>query len=113
MYISSLYDPRGIHYYTLGVNPRAVAAFFLGILPNMPGLAAACGAKGVPRGAVYVYSLSWLVSTLVAGVVYWASWKIWPFPIDGAREQEFIEGQSPREGSMEPEKGLEKSSSRD
>ncbi|KAF6821092.1 NCS1 nucleoside transporter [Colletotrichum musicola] len=113
MSISSLYDPRGIHYYTLGVNARAAAAFFLAIVPNMPGLAAACGAKGVPRGAIYVYSLSWLVSTLVAGAVYWASWKIWPFPVDGAREQEFIEGQSPREGSIEPEKGLEKSSSRD
>ncbi|KAF6812068.1 NCS1 nucleoside transporter [Colletotrichum sojae] len=113
MSISSLYDSRGIHYYTLGVNPRAAAAFFLAIVPNMPGLAAACGAKGVPRGAIYVYSLSWLVSTLVAGAVYWASWKIWPFPVDGTREQEFIEGQSPREGSIGPEKGLEKASSRD
>ncbi|TQN64813.1 Uracil permease, partial [Colletotrichum shisoi] len=66
VHVSSLYDPRGIHYHTLGVNPRAVVAFILAIVPNMPGLAAACGAKGVPKGAVYWYSLSWLVSTLIA-----------------------------------------------
>lgn len=57
----------------------------------MPGLAAACGQSGVPKGATYLYSLSWLVSTLVAGFVYWAGWKIKPFPIDEKREL-YIEG---------------------
>lgn len=94
--ISSLYDPRGTHYYTMGVNPRAVIAFIFGIVPNMPGLAAACGAKGIPKGAIYLYSLSWLVSILVSGSTYWLCWKLWPFPIDQKHEQ-YIEGQEPED----------------
>lgn len=94
--IPSLYDPRGTHYYTMGVNPRAVIAFIFGIVPNMPGLAAACGAKGVPKGAIYLYSLSWLVSILVSGSTYWLCWKLWPFPIDQKHEP-YIEGQEPED----------------
>lgn len=94
--ISSLYDPRGIHYYTMGVNPRAVIAFIFGIVPNMPGLAAACGAKGIPKGATYLYSLSWLVSILVSGSTYWLCWKMWPFPID-QKHDACIEGQEPKD----------------
>lgn len=94
--ISSLYDPRGTHYYTMGVNPRAVIAFIFGIVPNMPGLAAACGAKGIPKGAIYLYSLSWLVSILVSGSTYWLCWKLWPFPIDQKHES-YIEGQEPQD----------------
>jgi len=41
-------------------------------------LAKATGQKGVPKGATYVYSLSWLVGTTVAFVVYLALGKIWP-----------------------------------
>ncbi|TEA18450.1 Uracil permease [Colletotrichum sidae] len=103
--VSSLFDPRGIHYYTLGVNPRAVVAFVLAIVPNMPGLAAACGAKGVPKGAVYLYSLSWLVSTLIAGFTYWACWRIWPFPIDETQGRLSIEEQTTGD---EEDVGLEK-----
>ncbi|KAK8195721.1 NCS1 nucleoside transporter [Phyllosticta capitalensis] len=84
--LSSLYDPHGIHRYLSGVNWRAIIAFICGIVPNMPGLAAACGASGVPKGATYLYSLSWLVSTLVAGFVYWMSFKLVPFPVDEKQE---------------------------
>lgn len=90
--VSALYDLRGVHYYTLGVNPRAVVAFIFGIVPNLPGLAAACGANGVPKGATYLYSLSWLVSILVAGFTYWVTWRIWPFPVDGEEDSRYIEG---------------------
>ncbi|KAJ4387922.1 hypothetical protein N0V93_008525 [Gnomoniopsis smithogilvyi] len=61
--VSALYNLRGSHYYTLGVNPRALIAFVFGIVPNLPGLAAACGASGVPKGATYLYSLSWLTAS--------------------------------------------------
>ncbi|KAI7774504.1 NCS1 nucleoside transporter [Diaporthe eres] len=94
--VSSLYDPKGTHYYTMGINPRAVIAFIFGIVPNMPGLAVACGAKGVPKGAVYLYSLSWLVSILVSGSTYWLCWKVWPFPVEQKNEA-YIEGQEPQE----------------
>lgn len=90
--ITALYDPRGSHYYTWGVNPRAIVAFIFGIVPNLPGLAAACGASGVPKGATYLYSLSWLVSILVAGFTYWMSWKLWPFPVDEREDSIYIDG---------------------
>lgn len=90
--VSALYEGRGTHRYTLGVNPRAVVAFFCGITPNLPGLAAACGANGVPKGATYLYSLSWTVSTLVAGLTYWVSWKAWPFSVDETEDTIYIEG---------------------
>ncbi|KAK1596669.1 NCS1 nucleoside transporter [Colletotrichum navitas] len=105
--VSSLYDPRGIHYYTFGVNPRAVIAFIFGIIPNMPGLAAACGARGIPKGALYLYSLSWLVSTVVAGFTYWLCWKIVPFPVDDRQEQLYVDGLPETEESIGSEKGVE------
>lgn len=80
----------------MGINPRAVIAFVFGIVPNMPGLAAACGAKGIPKGAIYLYSLSWLVSILVSGLTYWTCWKVWPFPID-QKQEVFIEGHEPQD----------------
>jgi nucleobase:cation symporter-1, NCS1 family len=105
--VSSLYDPKGIHYYTMGVNPRAALAFIFGIVPNMPGLAAACGAKGIPKGATYLYSLSWLVSILVSGSTYWLLWKMWPFPVD-QKADVYIEGQAPRGHSPFQENDQEK-----
>ncbi|KAF5486718.1 putative permease [Colletotrichum siamense] len=107
MRVSSLYDPRGTHFFTFGVNPRAIIAFIFAIVPNMPGLAAACGAKGVPKGATYLYSLSWLVSTLIAGFTYWACWKIRPFRVDEMVDELSIEGQSPKEEPVEPGKSIE------
>ncbi|KAI8225052.1 putative permease [Colletotrichum sp. SAR 10_96] len=107
MRVSSLYDPRGTHFFTFGVNPRAIIAFIFAIVPNMPGLAAACGAKGVPKGATYLYSLSWLVSTLIAGFTYWACWKIRPFKVDEKVDELSIEGQSPEEEPVEPGKSME------
>lgn len=57
----------------------------------MPGLAAVCGQTGVPKGARYLYSLSWLVGILVSSVVYWVLFKINPFPVD-EQEIEILEG---------------------
>lgn len=108
--VSSLYDPRGLHYYTLGLNSRAIAAFLIGIVPNLPGLAAACGAKGVPKGATYLYSLSWLVSILISAGTYWVFWKLFPFPVDQEQGSVFIEGEAPREDSLLEEKQENKSS---
>ncbi|OJJ36273.1 hypothetical protein ASPWEDRAFT_151547 [Aspergillus wentii DTO 134E9] len=86
--IQSLYNAHGTHSFTHGVNMRAIIAFILGIAPNLPGLAAACGQSGVPKGVQYLYSLSWLVSILVSGSVYWVLFRIWPFEV----EDDVIEG---------------------
>lgn len=86
----SLYE-QGTHTFTSGFNLRAFAAFLLGIVPNMPGLASVCGQDGVPKGATYLYSLSWLVGNLVSSVVYWTLFKIKPFPVDEDEPEVFEE----------------------
>lgn len=78
---------QGTYYFTAGFNLRAFMAFTSGIVPNMPGLAAVCGQAGIPKGATYLYSLSWLVSTVVSGSVYWVLFQIKPFKV----EQEEVE----------------------
>ncbi|KAK5136155.1 hypothetical protein LTR08_003992 [Meristemomyces frigidus] len=81
----------GPHYFTHGFNYRAFVAFFCAIAPNMPGLAQACNSTlKVPHGATYLYSLSWLVSTLIAGIVYWALHKLDPMVI--STDEEILEG---------------------
>lgn len=59
----------------------------------MPGLAKACNPNlSVPNGAVYLYSQSWTVSIVVAGVVYWVCHKLSPVEITSDRDDERIEG---------------------
>lgn len=80
-----------------------------GILPNMPGLAKSCNsALNVGAGATDLYSLSWCVSFVVSGVVYWGLGRVWPMAVEegGAKVVEVIEG---REGSGEVvDEGLSK-----
>ena len=76
--LSSLYRHPDIYSFFHGFNLRAFVAFILGIAPNLAGLAKAVGNKSVPKGATYVYSLSWLIGTIVAFVVYLVLGKIWP-----------------------------------
>ncbi|KAL5334018.1 permease for cytosine/purines, uracil, thiamine, allantoin-domain-containing protein [Aspergillus crustosus] len=80
--LRSLYDAKGTHYFTGGFNLRAIAAFVCGIAPNMPGLAAVTGQDGVPKGARYLYSMSWLVATLISGGVYYLLFLVRPFEVD-------------------------------
>ncbi|KAK3695922.1 hypothetical protein LTR37_018277 [Vermiconidia calcicola] len=86
------------HWFTYGFNWRAGVAFVCGIAPNMPGLAYACNPNlEVPSGARYVYSLSWVVSTVVAGSVYWGVNGLWPMPLslsegEGYARHEVVEG---------------------
>ncbi|EMC98540.1 hypothetical protein BAUCODRAFT_430075 [Baudoinia panamericana UAMH 10762] len=79
--LSALYSrsPAAAHWFWQGFNWRAFVAFACGIVPNMPGLAKTCNARlHIPKGAIYLYSLAWLISILVAGLVYWALHKISP-----------------------------------
>jgi NCS1 family nucleobase:cation symporter-1 len=84
--VRQLYKVHGVHSFTKGFNIRAFIAFVCGVAPDLPGLAAACGAAGIPNGAKYLYSLSWLVATVISGFVYWVSFKIVPFEISPSQE---------------------------
>ncbi|KAJ9624078.1 hypothetical protein H2203_005526 [Taxawa tesnikishii (nom. ined.)] len=89
--VRELYQKHGVHRFSAGFNTRAFIAFFCGIAPNMPGLAAACGAKSIPKGAIYLYSQSWLVSTVISGLVYWALYAVMPFEVSPTKEL-YVEG---------------------
>jgi NCS1 family nucleobase:cation symporter-1 len=85
--LSSLYRHPDIYSFFHGFNIRAFVAFACGLAPNLAGLAKATGNKHVPKGATYVYSLSWLIGTIVALVVYTVLGKIW------LMEDKFEEGE--------------------
>jgi len=95
--ISSLYRHPDIYSFFHGFNLRAFVAFVCGIAPNLAGLAKATGNKYVPKGAIYIFSLSWLVGTVVAFVVYTGLGNIWPMKekfgqgqvMDGVDESSF------------------------
>lgn len=62
-------------YGKIGVNWRGVLAYFLALVPNMPGFADAVRTTqmadtGVPKGAVYLYNVNYFVGFIVAWVLY-------------------------------------------
>ena len=102
MYSSS---ETGAHWYWKGFNWRAGLAFVCGIAPDLPGLAKACSPQlSVPKGAVYLYSQSWLISTLIAAGVYLLLHLLTPMPIDH-KDEDMIEGSGSDAGSSTGEGG--------
>ncbi|KAK0127621.1 hypothetical protein ONS96_007148 [Cadophora gregata f. sp. sojae] len=85
--LASLYRHPDIYSFFHGFNLRAFLAFACGIAPNLGGLARATGNMSVPKTASYVYSLSWLIGTVVSFTIYIILGKIWPM------EEKFDEGQ--------------------
>lgn len=67
-------------------------AFVCGIASDLPGLSAAYNPNlDVPKSAAYLYSQIWLVSTCIAGAVYWTLRKLSPMPVD-AKYEDVSEG---------------------
>ncbi|KAK4950158.1 hypothetical protein LTR10_011135 [Elasticomyces elasticus] len=100
--ITALYSASktDAHFFYHGFNWRAFVAFAIAITPNMPGLAKACNPNlKIGKGAIYLYSLSWLISTLIAGLVYWLLNKLSPMPIseDSGEVLEGIESRADSE----------------
>ncbi|KAL8976901.1 MAG: hypothetical protein Q9205_007190, partial [Flavoplaca limonia] len=86
--VSQLYTPKGLYWYRQGVNWRAVAAFFGGMLPLLPGLIHQINPEvgGITRGYVNFSSLAWLDSTILACISYYILFKISPFPTQTDKE---------------------------
>lgn len=76
--LPGLYHRYGPYRFFKGFNIPAFIAFLCGITPNLPGLAWATGNTGVPQGAIYLYSVSYIVGVSVAAVVYYAICKLFP-----------------------------------
>jgi len=78
--VAALYSRESSPYwYTHGFNLRALGAFFLALIPNLPGFAAKVNDKTkVPIGATYVFALVWPVGVVVATVCYLVFNVAWP-----------------------------------
>ncbi len=73
--VADLYRRGGRYEYARGINPAAVVAFVLGVIPSIPGfLAQAFPASfpGVPAMLKDLYAYAWFIGVGVAGVVYLA-----------------------------------------
>jgi NCS1 family nucleobase:cation symporter-1 len=69
--LPGLYLRGGPYWYGGGVNPRAVIAFALGVLPCLPGFLSIVGVAHVPAVWSRIYDYAWFISFGVAGLVYW------------------------------------------
>jgi nucleobase:cation symporter-1, NCS1 family len=69
--IYNLYKPGGIYWYTAGLNPRAIAAFIIGMVPLLPGLIFNINPQigGISQGILDFYTLAWLDGVVLSGYV--------------------------------------------
>ncbi|MDQ3136985.1 MAG: NCS1 family nucleobase:cation symporter-1, partial [Gemmatimonadota bacterium] len=72
--VADLYRVQGAYTYRGGVNPRAVAAFVLAILPVVPGFARAVvtpgGAVADPNVLDRLYAYAWFVTFFLSAAIY-------------------------------------------
>ena len=69
--VEDLYRRGGDYEYRGGYNPAALVALILGVLPNVPGFAAAAGfVDAVPALFSTIYTYAWFVGLLLAGGTY-------------------------------------------
>jgi NCS1 family nucleobase:cation symporter-1 len=76
--VDELYRDKGAYSYTNGWNLAAVAAFVLGVAPNIPGfLNAAFPASfgGIGETFKTIYTYAWFAGVLISGLVYGALMK--------------------------------------
>jgi len=69
--LPGLYRRGGPYWYSGGINPRAVIAFFLGVLPCLPGFLSIIGVPGINPVWARIYDYAWFISFAMAGVSYW------------------------------------------
>lgn len=74
----ALYQPHGIYRYTGGVNWRAVTAFLVGVIPNLPGFISSINPKIDVGVGVHPYQFGWLLGFTGTSIVYVALSKVFP-----------------------------------
>ncbi|CAE6424561.1 unnamed protein product [Rhizoctonia solani] len=79
--IADLYhtERTGWYWYTLGINPKAYAAYISGILINVVGFAGATG-QTVPIAATRIYQMAFFTGFGVSSIIYYVLNRIWPSP---------------------------------
>jgi NCS1 family nucleobase:cation symporter-1 len=69
--LPGLYRRNGPYWYCGGINPRAVIAFALGVLPCLPGFLGIVGVHGIAPFWKGIYDYAWFISLGIAGLSYW------------------------------------------
>ncbi|MCP3944327.1 MAG: NCS1 family nucleobase:cation symporter-1 [Desulfobacteraceae bacterium] len=75
--VDDLYIQGGQYSYYRGFNPRAIAAFLIGALPNLPGfLSEVKILSNIPPVFASIYSYAWFAGLFLAGVSYYFLMKL-------------------------------------
>lgn len=83
--LQQLFEPQGSYWFTRGWNLRAMVAFLLAVFPNLPGLAASVDPSNhVPTGFQNLYTMSWLVGLVIAGILYYGLSVVFPVSVPDA-----------------------------
>jgi NCS1 family nucleobase:cation symporter-1 len=73
--VPDLYESEGEYRFTGGISWIAFSAFFLAVIPSLPGFLAQVGmisAAGVPPFLLRLYDYAWFAGFALAFLVYWA-----------------------------------------
>lgn len=71
MNVEDLFRREGRYTYRKGVNPIAVIALIIGVLPNVPGFLKAGGfVESVPEIFTRIYVYAWFVGFFISGLIY-------------------------------------------
>ncbi|KAJ0425250.1 permease for cytosine/purines, uracil, thiamine, allantoin-domain-containing protein [Aspergillus carlsbadensis] len=78
--LSDLYhpSPKGIYYFTRGINFRAYAAWILGWAPTIGGMASVDPANSVPRGLVETYWTGFITGYVISFLAHWGLSVVFP-----------------------------------
>ena len=66
-----LYDPKGAYSYRSGINPAAVIALVVAVLPNLPGFLGQVGLVEVSTLWKNLYHYAWFTGFLLAMGIYY------------------------------------------
>jgi NCS1 family nucleobase:cation symporter-1 len=84
VHVPSLYDSskRALYMFRwYGSNPRAIFSWTGGMLMGLPGLVAAYRPDMVGASATRMYSMAWILTTLMTSFLYVVACWIWPVQV--------------------------------
>lgn len=74
----AMYQPHNIYWYTYGVNWRAVVAFLVGVVPNLPGFINTVNSHIHVGVGMHPFQFGWMLGFVGTSLVYAGLSLIWP-----------------------------------
>ncbi|KAF9875176.1 allantoin transport [Colletotrichum karsti] len=83
LHVPSLYStkPESPYYYFHGFNLRAFGSWAAAVVLVVPGVSGNLHPGSIGTAAVRIYNMGFLLSSITAGLLYYASCKVWPVQI--------------------------------